>query len=85
MTSIIKSNQIMEEVTDVTFSSGGAIVSGKSGYSLVNVYAVNRPTSETSNYAVTSIYGRTDGSYRLQNVSSGLSSVLTVRLIWLRN
>ena len=83
MTSIM-SNQIMTEIIEVSFSSGGAVVQGKTDYNLIGAYAVNRPTTETNNYAITSIYGRTDGTYRLQNASATLSSRLHVCLIWLR-
>lgn len=74
----------MAEQVSLSFSNGGAIVQGKTDYNLIGAYALNRPTTENNNYAITSIYGRTDGTYRLQNASANLSSSVVARLIWLR-
>ena len=76
------SNLILVETREITFSNGGAVVNGKDDYILVNAIVMNRPTSENNSYAISSIYGRTNGTYRLQNVYSGLNSGTVVRLIW---
>lgn len=72
---------LVEEVTQ-QFSSGAYVLPGKTGYKLVNAYAINRPTTENNDYAITSIYGRSDGTYRLENKLSTLGASLTMRLIW---
>lgn len=74
----------MAEQMSLSFSNGGAIVQGKNDYNLIGAYALNRPATENNNYAITSIYGRTDGTYRLQNATANLSSSVVARLIWLR-
>lgn len=73
---------VQEEIFQ--FSSGAYILNGKTGYKLVNAYAINRPTSESNDYAITSIYGRSDGTYRLENKFSTLSAGLAIRLIWIK-
>ena len=67
----------------LAFSNGKAVVGLKSGYSLVAAYPIGRPSTETDNYAITSIYGRTDG-YCLMNKYASLSSAMQVTLVWLK-
>lgn len=77
--------EILIETSGLTFSNGLVVVPAKSGFSLVSAYTVNRGTGEPNSYAIANIYGRTDGSYQLQNKDTTLSASLQARLIWAKN
>lgn len=73
--------EVISEVVWGSFTNGYCIISGKTGYNLVNAYVVGRPTTETNNYAINSIYRFTTGDYQLENKEKA-SFGLDVLLIW---
>ena len=84
MTSTIAKSPIISEYQSVQFSSGAVVIDGKDGYDLANAYVINRGTSEQNTYAISSIYRRDNGTYRLQNVYSGLNARVSIQVVWVR-
>jgi hypothetical protein len=76
---------IVIETVGISFSNGLAVVAAKTGYYLASAYTVNRGTSEPNTYAIANIYGRTDGTYQLQNKDTTLSASLFARLTWVKS
>lgn len=76
----LKAKVITETVT-LTFASGVATLSKKANYILINIYPYNRSDNI---YGITSFTEQTDGSYKIRNNSTSLSTNLSARAIWLR-
>lgn len=76
------SNLFVIEQQVLTFSSGVATISAKSGYLLVNAIAQNR--TEAS-YSPSGISLQTNGSYKVLNCDTGLSASLQCRLFWIKS
>ena len=72
---------ILTETKNVSFSSGVATISAKSGYYLVTIYANNRPSSESNNYSMDAMQRDTNGDYKVFASTSFTASVNMI-LVW---